>query len=318
MLQAAEGRYRQAARLAAAVAAQAGRAWDRVPLGSLDSWRPERLAASVTAAQLALVRGSDDYLSAVLDEQGLSSEAVGEVAPLAVVGVAGDGRSLTSLLDEPRIHAKTLISEGLGAQQAWDRARSSLRLMSITAVQDAGRAGDSIALVARPAASGYVRMLSLPSCARCTILAGKFYKWNTGFQRHPRCDCRHVPSSEDVAGDLRTHPRKAIESGQVTGLSHADLQAILDGADPSQVVNAHRGMQTADVYGRRLKITSEGITKRGLAGVRLGNFEQNVARDEGQRYRRSKTPRLRPESIYAIAKDRDDALRLLKRFGYLL
>lgn len=316
MLRAAEDRYSQAARLAAAIATTAGRAWDRVPLGSLDSWRPERLAASVTAAQLTLVRGSDAYLTAVLDEQGLSTEDVGEVAPLAVVGVAGDGRSLTSLLDEPRIQAKTLIGEGLGAQQAWDRARSSLRLMSVTAVQDAGRAGDSIALTARPAATGYVRMLSLPSCARCTILAGKFYKWNTGFSRHPRCDCRHVPSNEDRAGDLRTHPRKAIESGQVTGLSRADLQAILDGADPSQVVNAHRGMQAADLFGRRLKVTSEGTTKRGLAGVRLGDFEQNVA--QGQRYRRSKTPRLRPESIYQIAKDRDDALRLLRRFGYLL
>jgi hypothetical protein len=291
MLRAAEDRYRYAARLAAAVAVQAGQFWDRVPLGSLDSWQPERLASRVAAAQLLLARRSDAYVSEALDEQGLDLTRLGTVNAESLAGSAGDGRSLVSLLDEPRIQAKTLIGQGLGAQQAWDRARSSLRLMSITAVQDAGRAGDSIALVAHPAATGYVRMLSLPSCARCTILAGKFYRWNSGFQRHPRCDCRHVPSTENVAGDLRTSPRKAIESGQVTGLSRAERQAVVDGADPSQVVNAHRGMQTADVFGRRVKTTTAGAKGK---------------------------VRLRPEAIYQIAKDREDALRLLRRFGYLL
>jgi hypothetical protein len=170
-------------------------------------------------------------------------------------------------------------------------------------------------MVARPTVTGYIRMLNLPSCARCVVLAGQFYRWNQGFLRHPECDCRHIPATENVAGDLRTNALFAIASGKVRGMSKADTKAILeDGADPAQVINAHRGMQTAQVYGRKLKFTTEGVTKRGLAGKRLGEF----AKTKGSRYQRSKVPRLMPESIYRIAKDRDDAIRLLKRFGYIV
>ena len=292
MLRAAEDRYREAARLAAAVASLAGSAWDRVGLHALDSWQPEQLAVKVAAVQLLLARGADDYLDAVLDEQNLTGDAVSSVNPRAFVGVAGNGLPLTTLLDEPRIRAKVLIGDGLDAQQAWDRARNSIRLMSVTAVQDAGRGADSAAMVARPHVGGYVRMLNTPSCSRCAILAGRFYKWNQGFQRHPRCDCRHVPSNENIAGDLRTDPRQAFREGQVTGLSRSDTQAVEDGADIGQVVNAHRGMSTADVFGQRLKIT----TANAKGAVRL-----------------------RPESIYKLAgDDRAEAIRLLKRFGYLL
>ncbi len=303
MLQAAEDRYREAARLAAASATLAGSAWDRVGLHSLDSWQPERLAARVAALQLLAARGADGYLDSVLDEQGIDPDATGRLDASLFAGVAGDGRSLVSLLDEPRIQAKTAIGDGLGAQEAWGRARNSLRLMSVTAVQDAGRAATSVALVARPHAGGYVRMLNLPSCARCTILAGKFFRWNAGFSRHPKCDCIHVPSNEGVSGGLRTSPFKAFHSGQVQGLSQADAQAIRGGADINQVVNATRGMYTANAYGRNVKSTQEGVTKRALAGARFDA---------------KKSPRLRPEAIYEIAKDREDALRLLRRFGYLL
>jgi hypothetical protein len=47
--------------------------------------------------------------------------------------------------------------------------------------------------------------------------------------------------------------------------------------------------------------TTEGTTKRGLAGSRL----------EGRQ-------RLTPDGIYRIASDRTEALQLLKQHGYLL
>jgi hypothetical protein len=294
MLRAAERRYSEAARLAAAAASVAGRAWDEVALSALDSWDPTLLASRVAALQLTAARGAGAYLERVLTEQGISADAEGAVVASSVAGVAGDGRSLVSLLDEPRIQAKTLIGEGMGAQQAWDRARSTLRLMSVTAVQDAGRAADSVAMAARPQVTGYVRMLNLPSCSRCTILAGKFFRWNVGFARHPRCDCRHIPSTEALSSDLRVDPLKAIKSGQVTGLSQADLRAIVeDGASPVSVINAQRGMYTADVFGVRVKATTA------------------AAKDP-------RVPRLRPETIYRRAgNDRAKALALLRRFGYL-
>ena len=237
----------------------------------------------------------------------------------AFVGVAGDGRPVESLLYEPASGVKEAIGQGLSVQDAMASGRSSLGLMVATAVQDAGRAAVSSAMVARPKVTGYVRMLNPPSCSRCAVLAGKHYKWNAGFERHPRCDCRHIPASEDVAGDLRTDPLEAIKAGQVTGLSQADTKAILeDGADVGQVINAHRGMSTAQVFGQRLKTTSEGTTRRGLAGIRLGAKNADAVRLPGQRYHRATAPRLMPESIYRIAESREDAIRLLKRNGFII
>lgn len=121
----------------------------------------------------------------------------------------------------------------------------------------------------------------------------------------------HIPAAEDVAGDLRTDPMAAIRSGQVTGLSRADTRAILeDGADPYQVINARRGMYTAG--GR--KFTTEGVTSRGLAGQRLGDLAKR-----GGRYRSSGIARPRPEQIFKDSNgNREEALRLLRRFGYLI
>lgn len=77
-------------------------------------------------------------------------------------------------------------------------------------------------------------------------------------------------------------------------------------------------LQATDVYGRQLLVTTEGVTVRGTAGVRLGARETGT-RKPGDRYRSAKTPRLMPESILQIAgDDREEAIRLLKRFGYIL
>ena len=321
MLRAAEDHYRAQARLAALAVVMAGRAWDQLPASDLNSWVDlmPRLTATVAALQLRAARDADPYLSAVLKEENARADPEGRVRTAAFVGVAGDGRPVESLLYEPAIGVKEAIGQGLSVQDAMASGRSSLGLMVATAVQDAGRAAVSSAMVARPKVTGYVRMLNPPSCSRCAVLAGKHYKWNAGFERHPRCDCRHIPASEDVAGDLRTDPLEAIKAGQVTGLSQADTKAILeDGADVGQVINAHRGMSTAQVFGQRLKTTSEGTTRRGLAGIRLGAKNADAVRLPGQRYHRATAPRLMPESIYRIAESREDAIRLLKRNGFII
>ncbi|GLY21687.1 hypothetical protein Misp04_14190 [Micromonospora sp. NBRC 101691] len=76
-------------------------------------------------------------------------------------------------------------------------------------------------------------------------------------------------------------------------------------------------LEAVDVYGRQLYVTSEGVTTRGVAGRRLGARETGV-KQAGGRYRSARPPRLMPESIYQIAgDDRDEAIRLLRRFGYI-
>ena len=94
----------------------------------------------------------------------------------------------------------------------------------------------------------------------------------------------------------------------------AGAKAIEAGADVGQVVNARRGMTTATVYRRRLQVTTEGTTRRGLAGNRLKNFEKVP----GARYRVSRSPRLMPEEIFRIADDREHALRLLRLNGFIV
>lgn len=286
-LRAAEDYYRTQALLAVAAQRQARREWSQVRPEAISAWNPVRLAQFVAAAQLTAAKGADTYTDAALAEQGIDIDRTGTVNPVSFAGVAGDGRPLVTLLDEPRIGALTAIGQGLAPAVALARAGTSLQVMALSAVQDAGRGAGGTALLARPRADGWVRMLQLPSCSRCVVLAGKMFRYNTGFPRHPRCDCRHVPTSEDIAGDLTTDPRAAIESGQVTGLSKADRRAIVDdGADPGQVINARRGMTTQ--AGRKA------TTARARGGIRL-----------------------RPEAIYAEAEGRADAIRLLKRFGYL-
>jgi hypothetical protein len=77
----------------------------------------------------------------------------------------------------------------------------------------------------------------------------------------------------------------AAEQDRVFGKGGA--QAIRDGADMAKVVNARRGMVTAE--GRLFTTEAAG-----------------------------RTPRLMPEQIYRDAASREDAIRLLRRFGYIL
>jgi len=119
----------------------------------------------------------------------------------------------------------------------------------------------------------------------------------------------HRPTAQDPKEvfDQMSHAERQRTFGE------AGAKAIAEGADIAQVVNARRGMTSATVYGRTLQTTSEGITRRGLAGKRLGDFQKVP----GQRLSIAKRPRLMPEEIFRIADDRAHAMRLLRLHGYL-
>jgi hypothetical protein len=282
----------------------ARRYWDLFITASADfdaAWSElgPALELIVSAGQQAVVDQASTYVPAVLSELNIAADLEARVVLDQLIGIASDGRELGSLLYEPIIGTRGALGAGMPMQDAIDLGRKQLDTIVHTQVQDAGRAAESLETVARPRVGGYVRMLTPPSCARCAILAGKFYRWNTGFDRHPRCDCVHIPASENVAGDLRTDAAQMARDGQIgwrrpdgsirPGLSEADRKAIVEGgADPAKVVNAHRGMYTE--AGR--KLTTEAT-------------------------RNGRKIRLRPEEIYKQANGRADALRLLRRFGYV-
>lgn len=266
----------------------------------------QAVAQAVAAYQLLAAQQGAASVAPIMAEQGLSGAATAALAASTLAGVASDGRGLVSLFEQ----AQNL---------------TQLALMVATQVQDAGRVAAGVQVVATPAAEGYVRMLNPPSCSRCTVLAGKFYKWNTGFERHPLCDCRHVPTSEALSHDLTTNPfvyfNSLTPAEQDKAFTKDGAQAIRDGADIFKVVNARRGMHTAainpggswipkgraiptDVHGKPVYVTTEGTSKRGHG--------RKITADNGTRYR------LMPESIYRLATSREEVLRLLKLYGYLL
>lgn len=261
------------------------------------------VAAAVTDAQRTAAAGALVSGALALGEQGTWAAPDAIVAPDAFAGLAADGRSLEKLLDIPARTTRRLMSYGMDAAQALEAGERQLTMMVLTEIADAGRGAAGVQIAARPR-TGYVRMLAPPSCSRCVILAGRFYRWNQGFLRHPRCDCKHVPTmvadqAEAAAHGLIDDPYEAFnsmsEAEQNRVFTKAGARAIRDGADIFQVVNARRGMKNRGAF------TNEGITRFGWAGQLL----------------KPRQRRPTPETIYQWATSRENAVEMLRTYGYI-
>lgn len=297
------------------------------------------IAAETVAAEMA-----DPYLNDVLG----TADTTAVVDPAAAVTSPG------SLLYLPVIAAKQAVGGGLGVGSALLAAEAWLAMYTQTSVSDTARSSVASGMTARPHAAGYYRALRPPSCARCAILAGRFYRWNAGFKRHPRCDCVHTPVNEpDDRFEYDAHA--AIAAGQVTGLSKADREAILKyGANPAQVVNAKSGMYNVGQF----QATTTGTSRRGIAGARMlarsvdrafgidvtkqtytnVTFDRHKAAQFAEMFRRGKTftrttksgrsqdyayrflrtARPTAQQIIVSAGSRDEARRLLTNYGYII
>lgn len=277
-------------------------------------------APDLLALQVEMVTGADDYVTALLEQQGADVLAGPALAPEGFADMtAGGGSWLKNLIYAP-------ISVGRTARQVGvDEARrhADLVAMSIvsTGMHDAGRAAVTAMGTSR-GATRYVRMLNGKSCARCAILAGRVYKVSA-FKRHDRCDCANVPTVEDTADDWSTDPRRYFRSlsteEQNSIFGEAAAKAIRAGADMSQVVNAYDGVTTATFGGREVQATTAGTTSRGVFGgyevLPDGTWRKRAAGEVAP-------PRLLPDEVFALAEefdwDREEILRQLRRFAYLL
>jgi hypothetical protein len=222
--------------------------------------RPTAAVAAVVAThQIASARESQAAVGTILAEQKV------DAPPEAVLNLASFATALESF---------TQMLEGIDTDFEFARLVASL-------VQDAGNAAEQVSVATRPEI-GWTRMLTPPSCSRCVVLAGRIYRYSDGFMRHPQDDCVTIPVAE---GDetYTADPVELLKAGQVTGLSKADQQAILDGADFGQVVNSRR-------------IASQ-LTEAGHTLTRGG--------------------RPTPAGIYRLASDRAEALALLQRYRYI-
>ncbi|WP_206029981.1 hypothetical protein [Rhodococcus sp. IC4_135] len=338
--------YLEQQKIMGVVLLTAKRIWGEHPPLDFDFWwseHVEQLTALAVAGQSRAIAGTEEYVAAALAEMGTPVDPDVEVDPSPLVGVASDGRPLDSLMYGAIIRTKAKIGQAETVDSsvmfdAWQSGLSALLTRFQTQIADAARVATSLSIAARHDV-GYVRMLNPPSCKGCVVLAGKFYRYNTGFDRHPGCDCRHIPARENRARDLRTDPMEYFNS--LTGeeqdqtFTISGAKAIRDGSDITQVVNARRGMSTAQtnlagwipkgrlstekVYGQDIATTKEGVTRRGVAyeAMSAAGYAERRTDVRGRRYFEAKAPRLMPESIYAIAEDQADAIRLLKLNGYI-
>ena len=310
-LLAAESHYRSQQRLGVAALAAVAREWQSIGTDFDSGWSRigPRIVALVAAAQLGAARDGEAYVGDALDEQGISVRSVAAVGPAATVGAYSlDGLtvgSLDDLLYGAVVRARTGAADSLGDRLAL--GRSFLEVVVPSQVADAGRAATAASISARPK-TGWTRMVNPPCCQRCAVLAGKLFRHNAGFARHPRCDCRHIPTAES---DWRA-VGIFIGPEDVKDLTRDQRRAISDGADMNQVINAHRaGARSADGM-----TTLEGRSVRGVAGRRLA--PGGVEKVAGDRYRRASTARLTPAGIYERAKTREESIALLREHGYLL
>lgn len=279
-------------------------------------------------AQAAGAQIGADYVGAEADALGAGRGA--RVSPWGFAGVASDGRSLTSLLAQPFVQTLTALSAGAPPDLALQAGAYSLDRVVTTQIQDAGRTAEAVGIAATPDIKGYLRSVEPGACPRCIILAGRFYRFNDGFDRHPSCRCSHRPVTRDSQPQSDREIFDAMTTAEQDRTFGAkDAEAIRLGAEPNLVVNARRGMTTAangqvapDGNGgwipasRQVRtnlerlVTTEGTSRRGLAYQRMN---EGVPRNK-----RRKPVRLMPESLLLLAKDRDDAVRLLRLHGYIL
>ena len=310
--------YRAMLRLQRSARAAAAVAWSSLSAAYLsESWDSvsPALVAAVSKLQLDAATRGAGYGGNTLADQGLYEAPEAWVDPSSLAGVSSRGASLGAALYSAIPHTKDLIAGGMPERVALARGREVLQMSAAAQVADAGRTAAGLDTFARPKV-GYVRMLNPPSCSRCSVLAGRFYRNNEGFRRHPRCDCVHVPTtrteaaeSEGLVHDPYAYFESLSESAQDKTFGKAQAQAIRDGADLFQVVNARRGMSyagvSADGTRRGQKVVSdftrEGTSKRALWGG---------ANPKGKR--------LTPDAIYAQGLPREATLDLLAKHGYLL
>lgn len=320
------------------------RLWGQLGPGDWDQqWLSvaPQMVAVMTAGQIAAGTAAAAFVGDQVGSLGLDSGQVGQVAPRGLAGVASDGLPLAGLLYQPVVSTRIFADpKGLSMADALAFGQKVLDRIVTTQMADAKRDAESVQMRTYPHVQYGIRVVYAPCCPRCAVLAGMRLRLaSAGFKRHPGCDCGYAPADGDT--EPYDNANDLIRDGKVHGLSTADAKAIADGADPAQVINAHRGMSTIG----ETKYTTEGTTRRGLGG-RLMRDRHNAAHayqaevddinrqvhNARQREKRGgivdwsqipSTPRrrlpvrLRPETIYRITDSREQAVGLLRKYGYI-
>ena len=188
----------------------ARREWDAAgEPGDVDM---ERIARVLAASMVGAAQDGAASVGADLIESGFDVAPDGMVVPAAFGLAASDGRPLLSLIGR----AVTIARD-----YGMSTGRVSLDRIVHTQVQDAARAASSVAVAARPRV-GWVRFVKPPCCQDCAVLAGKWFRWNQGFKRHPNC----FPAGVITSGPRVEAATRRQYDGELVVLSTASGQEL--------------------------------------------------------------------------------------------
>ena len=294
----------------------------------------------MNTAQVRISENAQAFIPQILaaTDQAKSDRPTFDVKATAFMGVAGDGMPTESLAYGAVIRAKDAVGKGSTALQARVAGAKYLSLAVGTMLSDTRRGMEGLESASRPL-TGYVRMLTPPSCGRCVILAGKHFKSRQAFLRHPGCDCVNIPSAESIAGSMTVNTDSYFgslsddELAKALG-SKANAQVYREfGADSRQLVNAYR--KSGDVRPAQItrslivdgkpvlsrltvKSTIEGITTRSYAYSQMSRVRAlSQTAKQGGRYRQVTAPRLMPESVLSLGLSRERTAQMLRDFGWI-
>lgn len=255
-------------------------------------------AIDAQAATLAELDGQDlDYDGPLIDPGAFSGtmQETGAAVDAALAGVA--------------FHTLDRISDGVDPVRSMRAGGIELGRLANVAVMDAARGMSSAFAATRPAVSlGYRRLAQPGCCVRCSLLVGRFYRWNAGFDRHTNCRCVHVATTESSDEELLDNPYELFEalspSEQDRIWTKAGAQALRDGADIYQVGNT--------IQKRRSDGMRRSGSRRFESTTRRGYFRRGT--EAGQAGRR----RLSVSEIYRRAGgSREAAQELMRQHGYI-
>lgn len=234
---------------------------------------------AVIDAKKAAKRGTRAASHAIIAGQAAGIEIAQQsvVQNLAEQGLAADATGA--------LNTAALVTPPAAVSSMIDQTANldAFERLTRTLVADAVRTATSVDMARRRNVTVYVRSVGGNACARCAILSGRVYRWSDGFQRHPNCQCCMIPTTYADAYGLEPSPAELFRQGRITDLSRADTLAINNGADIAQVVNVRR--------------KAAGLIRGSSVIVRAG--------------------RPTPAGIFQMASSRDEAVRLLERYGYI-
>jgi hypothetical protein len=191
------------------------------PQGSWAGVAAHALSA-MTAAQSEAARGAQEYVTAALSAQGVASDPFGTVPAAAFAGAAADGRNLSSLLGYPAFEVSAFVDGGMDHAQAVAIGGRHLERIVATETADAARVSTGVAIVNDRKTAGFIRYLTPPSCSRCVILAGLWYRYDAGFDRHPQC----FPAGVILAGPKTLAATRRWYEGELVHLATASGQYL--------------------------------------------------------------------------------------------